>query len=89
MKLTRTVAVLTLVLCVACACAASPPNADQIRADVRFAAGNDNVAVLFVGDRTVTLIGLVASRLDAIKAIDAAQRAEGIDKVNDHITIRN
>ena len=88
-KLTSTIAVFTLVLCVACACVASPPNADQIRADVRFAAGNDNVAVLFVGDGTVTLIGLVASRLDAIKALDAARNSEGIDKVNDHITIRN
>ena len=88
MKLTGTIAVFVFAMLLASACASSsPPNATQIRSDIQFAAGNSIVMVLF-GDRTITLTGTVANRLDSVQAVRAARNAEGIDKVYDFTIVR-
>ena len=89
MKLIRTIAVSLFSVWLASACAISyPENLGTLRSDVQFASGTGNVTVLLKGS-TATLVGVVNSRVDANKAVKAAQESEGIDKVVDYITVRN
>ena len=89
MKLLKIIAVSTLAIWLASACAtSSPPNAGSIRSSVQSAAGTGTVFVLFQGS-TVTLTGVVKSIVDANKAVQAAQSFENVDKVYDRLSIDN
>ena len=88
MKLLGIIAVSTLGVFLASACAtSSPPNAAAIRSSVQSAISSGTVFVLFQGS-TVTLTG-VASRVDANKAVQAAQNAEGVDQVYNRLSVPN
>ena len=87
MKLLRIIAVSTLAVWLASSCAtssSSPPNASAIRSSVQSAIGTGTVYVSFQGS-TVTLTG-VASSVDAKKAVQVAQSAEGVDQVYNRIS---
>ena len=88
MKLPGIIAVSTLAVLLASACAtSSPPNAAAIRSSVQSAISSGTVYVLFQGS-TVTLTG-VTSRVDANKAVQAAQSAEGVDQVYNRLSVPN
>lgn len=88
-KILRTIAVITFSAWLASACAISyPSNLGSINAAVQFASGTGNVTVL-LRDGTATLVGVVQSRVDANKAVKAAQSADGVDRVIDFINVRN
>ena len=88
MKLLGIIAVSTLGILLASACAtSSPPNAAAIRSSVQSTISSGTVYVLFQGS-TVTLTG-VASRVDANKAVRAAQSAEGVDQVYNRLSEPN
>lgn len=89
MKQIKIFAALIFSAWLASACAISyPSNLGSINNAVQFASGTGNVTVL-LRDGTATLVGVVQSRVDANKAVKAAQSAEGIDRVIDFIKVRN
>ena len=83
------VSVILTVVCTGCTAMGSAESAScSIRGDVQSAAGPGNVSVL-ITDGTATLVGLVQSVVDANRAVRVAQDSGCVDRVIDHITVRN